>query len=89
MNEDSGSDYILPWKLSEVASGGGIGIVEESKEASFSIGDFVTSFHWPWQTKAILDGKQIEKVWNDLNLSISFLEYIYIILVNYSLFYYS
>ncbi|XP_077178841.1 prostaglandin reductase 2 [Paroedura picta] len=66
MNEDSGSDYILPWKVSEVASGGGIGIVEESKEAGFSIGDFVTSFHWPWQTKAILDGKQIEKLNPDL-----------------------
>ncbi|XP_015275572.1 PREDICTED: prostaglandin reductase 2 isoform X3 [Gekko japonicus] len=62
MNENSGSDYILPWKLSEVASGGGIGIVEETKDACFSIGDFVTSFNWPWQTKTILDGKQIEKI---------------------------
>nr|XP_056707312.1 prostaglandin reductase 2 [Euleptes europaea] len=62
MNEDTGADYIQPWKLSEVASGGGIGTVEESRDAGFSIGDFVTSFHWPWQTKAILDGKQLEKI---------------------------
>ncbi|XP_048342207.1 prostaglandin reductase 2-like [Sphaerodactylus townsendi] len=63
MNEDCGSsDYIQPWKLSEVASGGGIGVVEESKDACFSFGDFVTSFNWPWQTKAILDGKQLEKI---------------------------
>ncbi|XP_048342215.1 prostaglandin reductase 2-like isoform X2 [Sphaerodactylus townsendi] len=63
MNEDCGSsDYIQPWKLSEVASGGGIGVVEESRDACFSFGDFVTSFNWPWQSKAILDGKQLEKI---------------------------
>ncbi|XP_054826696.1 prostaglandin reductase 2 isoform X2 [Eublepharis macularius] len=62
MNEDSGSDYIQAWKLSEVASGGGIGAVEESKDPSFSVGDFATSFNWPWQTKAIIDGKQLEKI---------------------------
>ncbi|XP_077178846.1 prostaglandin reductase 2-like [Paroedura picta] len=66
MNEDCDPGYMMPWKVSEVASGGGIGIVEQSKEAGFSIGDFVTSFNWPWQTKAILDGKQLEKLNPDL-----------------------
>ncbi|CAI5763897.1 prostaglandin reductase 2 isoform X1 [Podarcis lilfordi] len=62
MNENSGSEYLLSWKLSEVTDGGGIGSVEESKDARFAAGDFVTSFYWPWQTKAILDGKQLEKI---------------------------
>lgn len=62
MNENAGSDYIQAWKLSEVTDGGGIGCVEESKDVRFAPGDFVTSFTWPWQTKAILDGKQLNKV---------------------------
>ncbi|XP_062973712.1 prostaglandin reductase 2 [Elgaria multicarinata webbii] len=62
MNEGTGADYIEAWKLSEVANGGGIGSVEESKDVNFAAGDFVTSFTWPWQTKAILDGKQLEKI---------------------------
>ncbi|XP_003214583.1 prostaglandin reductase 2 isoform X1 [Anolis carolinensis] len=62
MNEGSGVEYLQAWKLSEVADGGGIGSVEESKDVNFAVGDFVTSFNWPWQTKAILDGKQLEKI---------------------------
>ncbi|NWU89319.1 PTGR2 reductase, partial [Upupa epops] len=62
MNEDTGSDYLLPWKLSEVADGGGIGVVEESKYNKLVKGDFVTSFTWPWQTVAILDGNSLQKL---------------------------
>ncbi|KAM4666459.1 prostaglandin reductase 2 isoform 2-T2 [Amazona ochrocephala] len=62
MNEDTGSDYLLPWQLSEVADGGGIGVVEESKHDSFAKGDFVISFNWPWQTVAILDGSLLQKL---------------------------
>ncbi|XP_066487472.1 prostaglandin reductase 2-like isoform X2 [Tiliqua scincoides] len=62
MNEDSGSDYLVAWKVSEVADGGGIGVVEESKNAQFAAGDIVTGFSWPWQTKAILDGRELEKL---------------------------
>ncbi|XP_007459850.1 PREDICTED: prostaglandin reductase 2 [Lipotes vexillifer] len=62
MNEDTGSDYISPWQLSQVVDGGGIGIIEESKHTNFTKGDFVTSFYWPWQTKVILDGNILEKV---------------------------
>ncbi|XP_075568115.1 prostaglandin reductase 2 isoform X2 [Pelecanus crispus] len=62
MNEDTGSDYLLPWQLSEVADGGGIGVVEESKHDNLAKGDFVTSFNWPWQTVAILDGSLLQKI---------------------------
>ncbi|XP_017516000.2 prostaglandin reductase 2 isoform X3 [Manis javanica] len=62
MNENTGTDYLTPWQLSQVVDGGGIGIIEESKHTNFSKGDFVTSFFWPWQTKVILDGNSLEKV---------------------------
>lgn len=62
MNEDTGSDYLQPWQLSEVADGGGIGVVEESKHSNLAKGDFVTSFTWPWQTVAILDGSLLQKL---------------------------
>uniref|UniRef100_G3VSX1 Prostaglandin reductase 2 n=1 Tax=Sarcophilus harrisii TaxID=9305 RepID=G3VSX1_SARHA len=62
MNEDTGTDYIKPWQLSEVVDGGGVGIIEESQYANLAKGDFVTSFYWPWQTKVILEGKILEKV---------------------------
>ena len=66
MNEDTGSDYITPWQLSQVVDGGGVGIIEESKHTNFTKGDFVTSFYWPWQTKVILDGNILEKVMYDI-----------------------
>ncbi|RLW10459.1 hypothetical protein DV515_00002260 [Chloebia gouldiae] len=62
MNEDTGSDYLQPWRLSEVADGGGIGVVEESKHHNLAKGDFVTSFTWPWQTAAILNGDSLQKL---------------------------
>uniref|UniRef100_A0A4X1TMG5 15-oxoprostaglandin 13-reductase n=1 Tax=Sus scrofa TaxID=9823 RepID=A0A4X1TMG5_PIG len=62
MNEDTGSDYITPWQLSQVVDGGGVGIIEESRHTNFTKGDFVSSFYWPWQTKVILDGSILEKV---------------------------
>ncbi|XP_069714252.1 prostaglandin reductase 2 isoform X2 [Phaenicophaeus curvirostris] len=62
MNEDTGSDYLLPWQLSEVADGGGVGVVEESKHENLAKGDFVVSFVWPWQTMAILDGSLLQKI---------------------------
>ncbi|XP_066132260.1 prostaglandin reductase 2 isoform X2 [Saccopteryx bilineata] len=62
MNEDTGTDYITPWQLSQVVDGGGVGIIEESKHTNFTKGDFVTSFYWPWQTKVVLDGNRLEKI---------------------------
>lgn len=62
MNEETGSDYLTPWQLSQVVEGGGVGIIEGSKNTNFTRGDFVTSFYWPWQTKVILDGNSLQKV---------------------------
>ncbi|XP_059578924.1 prostaglandin reductase 2 isoform X2 [Alligator mississippiensis] len=62
MNEDTDAEYLRAWKPSEVADGGGIGIVEDSKCTHLVKGDFVTSFNWPWQTKAILDGSLLQKL---------------------------
>ncbi|XP_055144829.1 prostaglandin reductase 2 isoform X2 [Symphalangus syndactylus] len=69
MNEDTGTDYITPWQLSQVVDGGGIGIIEESKHTNLTKGDFVTSFYWPWQTKVILDGNSLEKIGHLLGCS--------------------
>ncbi|XP_053553779.1 prostaglandin reductase 2 [Bombina bombina] len=62
MNEDTGTDYIQSWKISEVVDSGGIGVVEESKTDQYTAGDLVTSFNWPWQTKCIFDGKSLQKL---------------------------
>uniref|UniRef100_A0A4W3KDT2 Prostaglandin reductase 2 n=1 Tax=Callorhinchus milii TaxID=7868 RepID=A0A4W3KDT2_CALMI len=62
MNEDTGAGYLTPWQISKVVDGGGIGVVVESRHKSFCKRDFVTSFNWPWQSQAIVDGKILEKV---------------------------
>ncbi|XP_058281067.1 prostaglandin reductase 2-like, partial [Hylobates moloch] len=62
MNEDTGTDYITPWQLSQVVDGEGIGIIEEGKHTNLTKGDFMTSFYRPWQTKVILDRNSLEKV---------------------------
>ncbi|KAM9294413.1 prostaglandin reductase 2 [Gastrophryne carolinensis] len=62
MNEDTGTDYIQPWKISEVLDSGGIGVVEQSRSCHFKVGDIVTSFNWPWQTKCLLDGNSVKKL---------------------------
>ncbi|XP_018420384.1 PREDICTED: prostaglandin reductase 2-like [Nanorana parkeri] len=62
MNEDTGTDYIQPWKVSEVLDSGGIGVIELSKNSHLRVGDIVTSFNWPWQTKCILDGDTVKQL---------------------------
>ncbi|XP_032882651.1 prostaglandin reductase 2 isoform X1 [Amblyraja radiata] len=62
MNEDTGVDYLHPWQVSRVAVGGGVGVVEDSKHPMFQKCDVVTSFNWPWQTRAIVDGKVLMKL---------------------------
>lgn len=69
MNEETGTDYLAPWQLAQVADGGGLGVIEESKHQKLAKGDFVTSFYWPWQTKAILDGNGLEKIGHLLGCS--------------------
>ncbi|XP_051867332.1 prostaglandin reductase 2 isoform X2 [Pristis pectinata] len=62
MNEDTGVEYLHPWQVSRVADGAGVGVVEESKDPMFQKWDIVTSFYWPWQTLAIVDGKILTKI---------------------------
>lgn len=63
MNEDSGADYLSPWQLSECLDGGGVGVVESSCCSHLAEGDVVTSFTWPWQSRAVLKGSSLQKVW--------------------------
>lgn len=62
MNEDTGADYLTPWRLSECVDGGGVGVVESSLCSTCSEGDIVTSFNWPWQTHAVMTGSGLQKV---------------------------
>uniref|UniRef100_A0A3P9MPH4 Prostaglandin reductase 2 n=1 Tax=Oryzias latipes TaxID=8090 RepID=A0A3P9MPH4_ORYLA len=62
MNEDSGAEYLTSWQLSECLDGGGVGVVQTSRCSTFTEGDVVTSFNWPWQTQAIVKGNALQKV---------------------------
>lgn len=63
MNDDTGADYLLPWKLEACIDGGGVGVVEASKNAQLAIGDIVTSFNWHWQTHDVIHGNCVQKVY--------------------------
>lgn len=62
MNDDTGADYLLPWKLEECIDGGGVGVVEASNNVHLAVGDLVTSFNWHWQTHDVIHGDALEKV---------------------------
>ncbi|KAL7873336.1 hypothetical protein AOLI_G00124070 [Acnodon oligacanthus] len=62
MNDDTGTDYLLPWRLEECVDGGGVGVVEASKNEAMAVGDIVTSFNWHWQTHSVIDGNLLQKV---------------------------
>ncbi|XP_077587387.1 prostaglandin reductase 2 [Stigmatopora nigra] len=62
MNEETGSDYLTPWKLSESAEGGGVGVVQSSRHDALQEGDVVTSFTWPWQSHVVMKGGTLQKV---------------------------
>ncbi|KAM8834044.1 prostaglandin reductase 2 [Synchiropus picturatus] len=66
MNEDTGAEYLSPWRVDECVDGGGVGIVEASRHSACTEGDVVTSFTWPWQTRAVLSGSVLQKVNPDL-----------------------
>ncbi|XP_028828287.1 prostaglandin reductase 2 [Denticeps clupeoides] len=66
MNQETGADYLLPWRLCEVVDGGGVGVVEASRSDGLCPGDVVTWFNWPWQTHAVLDGSVLQKVDPDM-----------------------
>ncbi|XP_035285402.1 prostaglandin reductase 2 isoform X1 [Anguilla anguilla] len=62
MNDDTGTDYISPWALSECVDGGGVGVVESSCHDAFSEGDTATSFSWRWQTHNVVEGGRLQKL---------------------------
>lgn len=62
MNDDTGADYLLPWRLEEPVDGGGVGIVEASKIEALSVGSIVTSFNWRWQTYDVMNESVLQKV---------------------------
>ncbi|XP_051578555.1 prostaglandin reductase 2 isoform X2 [Myxocyprinus asiaticus] len=62
MNDDTGADYLLPWRLEESVDGGGVGVVEVSENDALSVGSVVTSFNWRWQTYDVMDGSLLQKV---------------------------
>ncbi|XP_059908873.1 prostaglandin reductase 2 isoform X1 [Gadus macrocephalus] len=62
MNEDTGAGYLTPWRLSEVADGGGVGRVEASRWDALAPGDVVTCFNWPWATHGVLKGSALHKM---------------------------
>ncbi|XP_037081564.1 prostaglandin reductase 2-like [Pollicipes pollicipes] len=65
MNEASGADYLLPWRLDEPVPGlGGVGKVLSSNHADFRSGDVVMSgfFEWPWRLYFSIDASKIMKV---------------------------
>ncbi|XP_062863180.1 prostaglandin reductase 2 isoform X2 [Trichomycterus rosablanca] len=63
MNDETGADYLLPWRLGDCIDGGGVGVVEASKnEQQLGVGDTVTSFNLRWQTHDVINGKSVQKV---------------------------
>lgn len=62
MNDDTGAEYLLPWRLEDCVDGGGVGLVEASKNQALSVGAVVTSFNWPWQTYSVMDGSLLQEV---------------------------
>ena len=74
MNEDTGAGYLTPWRLSEVADGGGVGRVEASRWDGLAPGDVVTCFNWPWATHGVLKGSALQKVRWDSNTNNSKLD---------------
>ncbi|CAI9549803.1 unnamed protein product [Staurois parvus] len=62
MNEESAGSYLLIWKISEVLFSNGIGVIEQSRSNQLKVGDIVSDFNWPWQTKCISDGSSLKKL---------------------------
>lgn len=62
MNEETGAAYLAPWGLCECVEGGGVGVVESSRNDALSEGDLVTSFNWLWSTHMIANGSLFQKM---------------------------
>ncbi|XP_038075900.1 prostaglandin reductase 2-like [Patiria miniata] len=63
MNADPGTKYVQTWKLGDTISGGGVGVVTDSRCPEFVAGDFVAKdFNWPWQLYASIPASQANKI---------------------------
>ncbi|KAM5130040.1 prostaglandin reductase 2-like [Mantella aurantiaca] len=62
MNEETAGSYLMVWKISEVLSSNGVGVVEQSRSSQLKVGDIISHFNWPWQTKCILDDGSLKKL---------------------------
>merc|ERR550519_1512107 len=64
MNDPTGSSYLSSWPLDEAPTGGGVGIVVESRCDGFSKGDIVKpALLWSWQDYNIFDSNaNIQKI---------------------------
>lgn len=49
MNEDTAAGYLTPWQLGQPPSGGGVGMIVQSRSEKFQEGDVLESFQWQWQ----------------------------------------
>ncbi|CAG0881455.1 unnamed protein product [Darwinula stevensoni] len=65
MNEDTGVDYISPWKIGEAIQGlGGLGVVCESQSNHFKKGNIVTNIglKWPWELFFLMEESNLTHV---------------------------
>ncbi|CAL9687141.1 unnamed protein product [Knipowitschia caucasica] len=62
MNHETGAEYLAPWPLHASAEGGGVGEVVRSRSSSVEERALVTSFTWPWQTYAVMQGERLQQV---------------------------
>lgn len=44
MNEDTGVEYLQPWKINETVQGLGVGVIVKSEDKDFSVGKCETIF---------------------------------------------
>uniref|UniRef100_A0A8C5QZL9 15-oxoprostaglandin 13-reductase n=1 Tax=Leptobrachium leishanense TaxID=445787 RepID=A0A8C5QZL9_9ANUR len=60
--DEAEMESVQSWKIGGVIDSGGIGIVQQSKDSGFCVGDTVSNFDWPWQTHCVFDGKSLQKM---------------------------
>uniref|UniRef100_A0AAV2JEY9 15-oxoprostaglandin 13-reductase n=1 Tax=Knipowitschia caucasica TaxID=637954 RepID=A0AAV2JEY9_KNICA len=68
MNHETGAEYLAPWPLHASAEGGGVGEVVRSRSSSVEERALVTSFTWPWQTYAVMQGERLQQNWRPVSL---------------------
>ena len=64
--------YIDPFSLNKALEGGAVGVVEQSKNSNFKVGDLVSSFNG-WRERFVSDCSNLDKLPNDLKNASNFL----------------